>query len=47
MRRLEFALEHQPWVLDDCSRVIWSDEANINRFAKDGGFRYGRSLDLL
>jgi len=34
--RLEFALEHQHWTLDDWSRVIWSDETKINRLGSDG-----------
>ena len=34
--RLEFALEHQHWTMDDWSRVIWSDESKINRFGSDG-----------
>ena len=35
-RRLEFALEHQHWTLDDWKRVIWSDETKINRVGSDG-----------
>ena len=35
-RRLEFALEHQHWTLDDWARVIWSDETKINRLGSDG-----------
>ena len=35
-RRLEFALEHQHWTLDDWSRVVWSDETKINRLGSDG-----------
>ena len=35
-RRLEFALEHQHWTLDDWRRVIWSDETKINRVGSDG-----------
>jgi len=35
-RRLEFALEHQHWTLDDWSRVVWSDESKINRMGSDG-----------
>ena len=34
--RLEFALEHQHWTLDDWARVIWSDETKINRLGSDG-----------
>jgi transposase len=34
--RLEFALEHQNWTLDDWSRVIWSDESKINRLGSHG-----------
>jgi transposase len=35
-RRLEFALEHQHWTLEDWSRVVWSDETKINRMGSDG-----------
>jgi transposase len=35
-RRLEFALRHQHWTLEDWSRVVWSDESKINRLGSDG-----------
>lgn len=35
-RRMEFALKHQNWTLDDWKRVLWSDESKINRFGSDG-----------
>ena len=35
-KRLEFAKVHEHWTLADWSRVIWSDETKINRFASDG-----------
>lgn len=34
--RLDFALKHQHWTVDDWKRVIWSDETKINRIASDG-----------
>src|SRR5690606_27000206 len=35
-QRLEFALRHRHWTLDDWKRVVWSDEAKINRLGSDG-----------
>ena len=35
-QRLEFALRHQHWTVDDWKRVIWSDETKINRMGSDG-----------
>ena len=34
--RLDFALEHQHWTMDDWKRVVWSDETKINRLGSDG-----------
>jgi transposase len=34
--RLDFALEHQHWTMDDWKRVVWSDEIKINRLGSDG-----------
>ena len=34
--RLEFAIHHQYWTLDDWKKVIWSDETKINRLGSDG-----------
>ena len=34
--RLQFALTHKDWTLDDWKRVVWSDETKINRFGSDG-----------
>jgi hypothetical protein len=34
--RLEFAIAHQYWTINDWSRVIFSDESKINRFCSDG-----------
>lgn len=34
--RLEFALKHKNWTLDDWKRVVWSDETKINRLGSDG-----------
>jgi hypothetical protein len=25
-RRLDFALKHKNWTVEDCTRVIWSDK---------------------
>jgi transposase len=35
-KRLEFALEHKDWSIDDFRKVIWSDESKINVFGSDG-----------
>ena len=35
-KRLEFALSHKHWTVDDWRRVVWSDETKINRFTSDG-----------
>jgi transposase len=35
-KRYAFAKQHQYWTIDDWKRVIWSDEAKINRFTSDG-----------
>ena len=34
--RLDFALAHQHWTVDDWKRVVWSDETKINRIGSDG-----------
>lgn len=34
--RLDFALAHQYWTMDDWRRVVWSDETKINRLGSDG-----------
>ncbi|KAJ8463965.1 hypothetical protein ONZ51_g9903 [Trametes cubensis] len=34
--RLDFALAHQDWTLEDWKRVIWSDETKINCLGSDG-----------
>jgi hypothetical protein len=34
--RLDFALTHKDWTMDDWKRVVWSDETKINRFGSDG-----------
>jgi len=33
--RMDFALEHQHWTVDDWKRVVWSDETKINRLGSD------------
>ena len=35
-QRLDFALRHQHWTVDDWKRVVWSDETKINRLGSDG-----------
>ena len=34
--RLDFALSHQDWTVDDWRRVVWSDETKINCLRSDG-----------
>jgi len=34
--RLDFALTHKDWTVDDWKRVVWSDETKINRLGSDG-----------
>ena len=34
--RMEFALAHQHWTVDDWKWVVWSDETKINRLGSDG-----------
>ena len=34
--RLDFALSHQDWTVDDWKHVIWSDETKINHIGSDG-----------
>jgi transposase len=35
-QRLDFAIRHQHWTVEDWKRVIWSDETKINRLGSDG-----------
>uniref|UniRef100_A0A1B0DQ35 Tc1-like transposase DDE domain-containing protein n=1 Tax=Phlebotomus papatasi TaxID=29031 RepID=A0A1B0DQ35_PHLPP len=35
-RRLDFAIRHKYWTVDDWKRLIWSDETMINRLGSDG-----------
>jgi transposase len=35
-KRLEFAICHQHWTIEDWKRVVWSDETKINRLGSDG-----------
>ena len=35
-QRLDFALQHQYWNIDDWKRVIWSDETKINCLGPEG-----------
>jgi len=34
--RMDFALTHQHWTLEDWKKVVWSDETKINRLGSDG-----------
>ena len=34
--RLAFAKEHQHWNVNDCARVLWSDECKFNLHNPDG-----------
>jgi hypothetical protein len=34
--RLDFALSHQDWTMEDWKKVVWSDETKINRLGSDG-----------
>jgi len=34
--RLDFALKHQHWTVEDWKKVVWSDETKINRLGSDG-----------
>jgi len=34
--RLDWAIAHQDWTVEDCKRVIYSDETKINHFGSDG-----------
>ena|SRR5947199_6012427 len=34
--RMDFALRHQHWTVEDWKKVVWSDETKINRLGSDG-----------
>src|SRR5579864_7815534 len=34
--RLDFAISHQDWTVEDWKTVVWSDETKINRLGSDG-----------
>ena len=34
--RMDFAIAHQDWTLEDWKKVVWSDETKINRLGSDG-----------
>jgi len=34
--RMDFALAHQHWTVEDWKKVVWSDETKINRLGSDG-----------
>ena len=34
--RMDFALAHQHWTMEDWKKVVWSDETKINRLGSDG-----------
>ncbi len=35
-QRMDFALAHQDWTVEDWKKVVWSDETKINRMGSDG-----------
>jgi transposase len=35
-QRMDFAILHKDWTVEDWKRVIWSDETKINRLGSDG-----------
>jgi transposase len=35
--RMDFAIAHQDWTVEDWKVVVWSDETKINRLGSDGG----------
>ncbi|EIE78897.1 hypothetical protein RO3G_03602 [Rhizopus delemar RA 99-880] len=35
-KRLDWALNHVDWTIEDWKRVIWSDETKVNRFGSGG-----------
>jgi hypothetical protein len=35
-QRMNFALRHQHWTVEDWKRVVWSNETKINRMGSDG-----------
>ena len=43
--RMEFAIAHKDWTVEDWKRVIWSDETKINRFGSDGRNGHGESQE--
>jgi len=47
-KRLEWAIDHKDWTLDDWKRVIWTDETKVNRFGSDGqAYAWKRSEENL
>ena len=34
--RMDFALRHQHWTVEDWERIVWSDETKVNRLGSDG-----------
>ncbi len=34
--RMDFAISHKEWTLEDWKRVVWSDETKVNRLGSDG-----------
>ena len=34
--RMDFAVAHKDWTVEDWKRVVWSDETKINRLGSDG-----------
>ena len=34
--RMDFALRHRDWTLEDWKKVVWSDETKVNHLGSDG-----------
>jgi transposase len=34
--RMDFALRHQYWTVEDWKQIVWSDETKVNRLGSDG-----------
>lgn len=34
--RMDFAIAHKDWTMEDWKRVVWSDETKVNRLGSDG-----------
>jgi hypothetical protein len=43
--RLEWALVHKDWTLEDWKKVIWTDETSVLLSHRRGGYRIWRRRD--